>query len=167
MVANGDTFWRPSCETFGKRKRVLPEYSMDDELDLNQLLFKKMEELQCDHLSPMEKARVEYKFLIEWLDRGGGNKSAAICTSNDKKNIFYSNFSISAKPAVKPISLLASLTSSDILGLMHERTGHLNKRALIECVKSKLVTGLQIDDSHIGRYRNLIKISVMCVQEQN
>ena len=85
----------------------------------------------------MEKARVEYKFLVEWLDSGGGgNKSAAICTSNDKKNIFYSNFSSSAKPAVKPICLLASSTSSDILGLMHERTGHLNKRALIECVKS-------------------------------
>ena len=48
-----------------------------------------------------------------------------------------------------------SLASSaaDVLGLMHERTGHLNKRALIECVKSKLVRGLKIADSDIRRYR--------------
>ena len=44
---------------------------MDDELDLNQLLFKKMEELRCDYLSPMDKARVEYNFFVEWLDKGG------------------------------------------------------------------------------------------------
>ena len=56
----------------GNEKGCLPEYSMDDELDLNQLLFKKMEELRCDYLSPMVKARVEYEFFLEWLDRGGG-----------------------------------------------------------------------------------------------
>ena len=62
----------PSGDRLVTEKGCLPEYSMDDELDLNQLLFKKMEELRCDHLSPMDKARVEYNFFVEWLDNGGG-----------------------------------------------------------------------------------------------
>ena len=37
---------------------------------------------------------------------------------------------------------------------MHERTGHANKRSLIECVKSGLVTGLQIEQKHIRKYKN-------------
>ena len=39
-----------------------------------------------------------------------------------------------------------------MLGLVHERTGHLNKRSIIECVKSKLVKGLQVEDKHIRNY---------------
>ncbi len=84
--------------------------------------------------------------------------------SNKKVFTYYQSF----KRCSKASANLAS-SSSDILGLMHERTGHLNKRALIECVKSKLVEGLQIDDSHIRRYRKsvLTKMFVMCVREQN
>ena len=40
-----------------------------------------------------------------------------------------------------------------MLGLIHERTGHLNKRTIIECVKSKLVRGLQIEEKHIRKYK--------------
>ena len=39
-----------------------------------------------------------------------------------------------------------------MLGLVHECTGHLNKRSIIECVKSKLVKGLQVEDKHIRNY---------------
>ncbi len=51
------------------------------------------------------------------------------------------------------ISLLASSSTIDVLGLIHERTGHLNKRPIIECVKSKLVRGLEIEDRHIRKYK--------------
>ena len=47
---------------------------------------------------------------------------------------------------------LASSVSVDVLGLMHERTGHFNKRGLIECVKSKIVSGLKIEDKDIRRF---------------
>ena len=36
---------------------------------------------------------------------------------------------------------------------MHNRTGHGNLRMLIESAKSKLVTGLQIEDSHIRKFK--------------
>ena len=50
-------------------------------------------------------------------------------------------------------ALLASSSTLDVLGLIHERTGHLNKRTIIECVKSKLVRGLQIEEKHIRKYK--------------
>jgi hypothetical protein len=40
------------------------------------------------------------------------------------------------------IALLNSSSILDVLGLIYERNGQLNKRAIIECVKSKLVRGL-------------------------
>ena len=52
-----------------------------------------------------------------------------------------------------PMACLASSSYSDLLTLMHNRTGHGNLRMLIESAKSKLVTGLQIDDSHIRKFR--------------
>ena len=45
-----------------------------------------------------------------------------------------------------PVSNLGDSSTTDVLGLMHERTGHQNKRSLIECVKSRLVTGLAIEE---------------------
>ena len=47
---------------------------------------------------------------------------------------------------------LASSVSVDVLGLMHDRTGHFNKRGLIECVKSKFVSGLKIEDKDIRKF---------------
>ena len=37
---------------------------------------------------------------------------------------------------------------------MHERTGHANKRSLIQCVKSRRVTGLQIEEKHIRKFKS-------------
>jgi len=53
----------------------------------------------------------------------------------------------------QPTVLLASSSTLDVLGLMHERTGHQNKRSLIECFKSGLVKGLQIEQHHVRKYR--------------
>ena len=52
------------------------------------------------------------------------------------------------------MAFLSSSSSTDVLGLMHERTGHANKRSLIECVKSRLVTGLQIEEKHIRKFKS-------------
>ena len=52
-----------------------------------------------------------------------------------------------------PVSFLGDSSTTDVLGLMHERTGHQNKRSLIECVKSRLVTGLEIEEKHIRKYK--------------
>ena len=52
-----------------------------------------------------------------------------------------------------PMACLASSSSSDLLTLMHNRTGHGNLRMLIESAKSKLVSGLQIKDSHIRKFK--------------
>ena len=76
-------------------------------------------------------------------------------------NIFYSNFCFDLTekmPAASssfsiPVACLASSSSSDLLTLMHNRTGHGNLRMLIESAKSKLVTGLQIEDSHIRKFK--------------
>ena len=82
------------------------------------------------------------------------NQSAVLNFSS-----FYSKFSKSVVPVFpaqlldrNSIALLASSSTLDVLGLIHERTGHLNKRAIIECVKSKLVRGLEIEDRHIRKY---------------
>ena len=36
---------------------------------------------------------------------------------------------------------------------MHERTGHFHKRGLIECVKSRIVDGLKIENKDIRKFR--------------
>ena len=56
-------------------------------------------------------------------------------------------------PDLSSVSFLGDSTTTDVLGLMHERTGHQNKRSLFECVKSKLITGLEIEEKHIRKYK--------------
>ena len=60
-----------------------------------------------------------------------------------------------AEPSYKavPVCCLSSSVSVDVLGLMHERTGHFHKRGLIECVKSRIVDGLKIEDKDIRKFR--------------
>ena len=60
-----------------------------------------------------------------------------------------------AEPSYKavPVCCLSSSVSVDVLGLMHERTGHFHKRGLIECVKSRIVDGLKIEDKDIRKVR--------------
>ena len=79
----------------------------------------------------------------------------------NKSNIFYSNFCVDLTKQLRrassscsiPVACLASSSSSDLLTLMQNRTGHRNLRMLIESAKSKLVTGLQIVDSHIRKFK--------------
>ena len=73
-------------------------------------------------------------------------------------NIFYSNFCVELIEKLRrassscsiPVACLASSLSSDLLTLMHNRTGHGNLRMLIESAKSKLVTGLQIESCGVS-----------------
>ena len=67
---------------------------------------------------------------------------------NSKKNA-------TAAPSYKavPVCCLSSSVSVDVLGLMHERTGHFHKRGLIECVKSRIVDGLKIENKDIRKFR--------------
>ena len=82
------------------------------------------------------------------------------CIVNNN-NIFYSNFCVDLTEKLRrassscsiPVACLVSSSSSDLLTLMHNRTGHGNLRMLIESAKSKLVTGLQIEDSHIRKFK--------------
>ena len=53
-----------------------------------------------------------------------------------------------------PVCFIASSVSVDVLGLMHERTGHFHKRGLIECVRSKIVNGLKIEDKDIRKFKD-------------
>ena len=92
--------------------------------------------------------------------------SAVIVTpvnDNEENNFYFKDFSsqlvkmsrsvggCTSYKAV-PVCYLASSVSVDVLGLMHERTGHFNKRGLIECVKSKFVSGLKIEDKDIRKF---------------
>ena len=71
------------------------------------------------------------------------------CIVNNN-NIFYSNFCVDLTEKLRrassscsiPVACLASSSFSDLLTLMHNRTGHGNLRMLIESAKSKLGTGL-------------------------
>ena len=124
-------------------------------------------------LKMSERSAAEYGFFEDWSNRHSLNpisSSAAHASEitsapavvivtpviDNKDNIFYfKDFSselvkassvggcTSYKKAV-PVCSLACSVSVDVLGLMHERTGHFNKRGLIECVKSKIVSGLKI-----------------------
>ena len=84
------------------------------------------------------------------------------CIVNNN-NIVYSNFCFDLTEKMRaassscsiPVAFLASSSSFDLLTLMHNRTGYGNLRMLIESAKSKLVTGLQIEDSHIQKLLNL------------
>ncbi len=58
-----------------------------------------------------------------------------------------------AQQSTITVAYLSSSSTTDVLGLMHEWKGHQNKRSLIECVKSRLVTGLQIESKHIRKYK--------------
>ncbi len=98
---------------------------------------------------------------------GTNNLSAAVLNSSS----FYSKFSKSYVPVFNAqlldrntIALLASSSTLDVLDLIHKRTGHLNKRAIIECIKSKLVRGLEIEDKHIQKYKKKDKhVCDVCV----
>ena len=64
---------------------------------------------------------------------------------SNESNIFYSNFCVDLSEKLRaanssrsiPMAWLASSSSSDLLILMHNRTGHRNLRMLIESAKSK------------------------------
>ncbi len=71
--------------------------------------------------------------------RSVGNNNLAAAAINS----FYSRFSTLSVPAFNAqlldrnaIALLASSSTLDVLKLIHERTRHMNKQAIIECVKS-------------------------------
>ena len=149
--------WEYMCSRtpFGKRqahfqfgvpleKYPQPDFTVDDEFALTDHI-RSCHCLEGDY-DQSDRARAEYEFLCSWYD--AGHRNDIVSVSNKKVSTYYQSF----KRCSKASANLASSFSSDILGLMHERTGHLNKRALIECVKSKLVDGLQTD---------------MCVREQN
>jgi hypothetical protein len=66
----------------------------------------------------------------------------------------HSNFDATESSYIaNPVCWLASSTTIDVLGLMHERMGHFHKRGLIECVKSKIINGLKIEDKDIRKFR--------------
>ena len=145
------------CNTFGKRhahyqfgvpleKYPQPDFTVDDEFELTDHI--RLCHCLEGNYDQSDRARAEYEFLCSWYD--AGHRNDIVSASNKKSSNYYQSFKRCSKATA---NLASSSSSSDILGLMHERTGHLNKRALIECVKSKLVEGLQIDDSHIRRYR--------------
>ena len=68
-------------------------------------------------------------------------------------SLFVSDLSVKLTDS-QPIALLGSSTTTDLLTLMHNRTGHCNIKTLIECQKSKLVKGLKIEDKHIRKFVN-------------
>ncbi len=88
------------------------------------------------------------------LGRGGLNSvinSSSVHSSFSKYHAPVFNTQLLDRNA---IALLASSSTIDVLGLIHERTGHLNHQAIIECVlKSKLVRGLEVEDKHIRKYK--------------
>ena len=106
--------------------------------------------LSTDHVSEITSAHV--------------TPVAIVTPVNDNKdNIFYfKDFSSELVKASSvdgctsykaiPVCSLASSVSVDVLGLMHERTGHFNKRGLIECVTSKFMSGLKIEDKDIRKF---------------
>ena len=130
-----------------------PEFTFDNEIEF--------EEAANDCKWDVAKiSEAKYIFFMNWNDINR-NKAARVfeSASTNETSDYYSNFSTrraankNAAAKFTEICSLASSSASYVLGLMHERTGHLNKRALIECVKLKLVTSLKIADSDIRRYR--------------
>ena len=109
------------------------------------------------------KEREEVFSAQQELERHFGNVSSDAFVTHDvfnhnDFNMYYfdisnSLFSAPAELLATATADLASSVSSDMLGLMHERTGHCNKRTLIECVKSRLVSGLKIEDKDIRKYQ--------------
>ena len=106
-------------------------------------------------------ARVRRTELHDDVDAAAASAGQA-CNVSDLINndINYSSFSCDASSDASsaanhniPTAFLSSSSTTDVLGLMHERTGHQNKRSLIECVKSRLVTGLKIENKHIRKYK--------------
>ena len=43
--------------------------------------------------------------------------------------------------------------SYDVLDLIHNKCGHGNKKMLIEAVKNKLITGVQLSDKHLRKHK--------------
>jgi hypothetical protein len=129
-------------------------------------------------MSAKERGAAEHKFFKAWsnhqilppvplseISSASVAPAVVIVTpANDNKdNIFYfkdfsselvKTSSVGGCTSYKaiPVCSLACSVSVDVLGLMHERTGHFNKRGLIECVKSKIVSGLKIEDKDIRRF---------------
>ena len=93
-------------------------------------------------------------FLSDDIARSAVSASASLVSSLNyfslpaptNRNIGLSDKNNKAQRLTVPVAFLSSSSSTDVLGLIHERTGHANKRSLIECVKSRLVTGLQIEE---------------------
>ena len=105
----------------------------------------------ADHLPPAAP-------VVQGLVAAVANTVSDLLTEESVYSKFLSDACMYAAVVDKrarntPTALLASSSVVDVLGLMHERTGHQHKRSLIECVKSKLVRGLQIDDKHIRKYK--------------
>ena len=80
-------------------------------------------------------------------------------TSNNEIDYYFAfycdisaNFETAELVSNKAVAYLGSSTTSDLLTLMHNRTGHGNLRMLIEANKSKLVNGLKIEDKHIRKF---------------
>ena len=71
--------------------------------------------------------------------------------SDSYLSLFLNDLSDSLADSM-PVAYLGSSTTTDLLTLMHNRTGHCNVRTLIESHKSKLVKGLKIEDSHIRKF---------------
>ena len=122
-------------------------------------------------MSAKERGAAEHKFFKAWsnnrilppvpLSEIIAAPVVIVTPVNDNNNnIFYfqdftselvraSSVGGSTSYKANPVCSLACSASVDVLGLMHERTGHFNKRGLIECVKSKIVSGLKIEDKDI------------------
>jgi hypothetical protein len=99
-----------------------------------------------------------------------------VCSAvTNNSSSFYSKFSSNVcsadvdarRLATTATALLGSSSTLDVLGLIHERTGHLNKKAIIECIKLKLVRGIQVEDKHIRKYKKEDKhVCDVCARSQ-
>ena len=141
----------------------LPKFTYSDEQDFfNFIEDRDKESLQKKNrkLTQSDRGAAEYGFFEDWSKRSSLNPSAAhvsaitsasaesiviVTPVNDNNNnIFYfqdlsselvNASSVGGSTSYKaiPVCSLACSVSVDVLGLMHERTGHFNKRGLIEC----------------------------------
>ncbi len=94
-------------------------------------------------------------FLSDDIARSAISASESLVSSLDYFIVpMLTNKNNKAQHFTVPVAFVSSSSSTDVLGLMHERTGHANKRSLIKCVKSRLVTGLQIEEKYIRKYKS-------------
>ena len=67
-------------------------------------------------------------------------------------DIYYGDYSCEFDDCLQGVASLASSNHKDMIGLMHDRTGHAHNNLLVQCEKSLLVTGLKISDKHIRKF---------------